>query len=429
LKAYNTLNNYGGIIAGGGSGGSGGYPKLFVNILMFDKDFNFIEAAWEQIDAGEQVGATPKAAHDYMSKEVTIREEGYAYVFVSNENPTMVDFYVDDIEITHTPSNVIQYNEYYPFGLQTSTSWTRESTKDNQYLYNAGSELNKANGWYEMYYRGYDPAIGRMLQVDPYAPMYASSTTYNYALNNPVLINDPSGGQAYGGMNESWRHPSWGSERTGSGSGNNWTEGIGGEGWSLDDASSAGGYFGWVEYKHTYTDRDGEVTTWYTYDREWIQDPDCEQCKSKIELLYLDDYTERWMQTVTFPSAPGQYNPIKIQHVVILNYDKKGNLINSMSVGRRTTTTRVGGKEIHKIEPDATPTFPELNEIISESVSFHKGESTAEIVLRKYLQFILAPTDENMLGVPINQRKNRLIIGTGKEQGYKGDRPPSNTHR
>jgi hypothetical protein len=46
-----------------------------------------------------------------------------------------------------------------------------------------------------MYYRGYDPAIGRMLQVDPYAPMYASTTTYNYAMNNPVMMNDPSGGQ------------------------------------------------------------------------------------------------------------------------------------------------------------------------------------------------------------------------------------------
>jgi RHS repeat-associated protein len=195
LKAYNTLNNYGGIIAAGGSGGSSEHPKLFVNILLFDKDYNFLDAAWEQIDGGEQVGATPKAAHDLMSKEVTVKEAGYAYVFISNENPTLVEFYVDDVVITHTPTNVIQYNEYYPFGLQTSTSWTREETKDNNYLYNAANELNKTSGWYEMYYRGYDPAIGRMLQVDPYATMYASSTTYNYALNNPVMMNDPSGGQ------------------------------------------------------------------------------------------------------------------------------------------------------------------------------------------------------------------------------------------
>lgn len=33
--------------------------------------------------------------------------------------------------------------------------------------------------------------------MDPYAPMYASHTTYNYAVNNPVMVNDPSGGYAY----------------------------------------------------------------------------------------------------------------------------------------------------------------------------------------------------------------------------------------
>jgi len=196
LKAYNTLNSYGGIIAAGGSGGSSSHPKLFVNILLFDKDYNFLDAAWEQIDGGEQVGATPKTAHDLMSKEVTVKEAGYAYVFISNESPTLVEFYVDDVTITHTPTNVIQYNEYYPFGLSSNTSWTRENTKDNNYLYNSANELNKTSGWYEMFYRGYDPAIGRMLQVDPYAPMYASSTTYNYALNNPVMMNDPNGGQA-----------------------------------------------------------------------------------------------------------------------------------------------------------------------------------------------------------------------------------------
>jgi RHS repeat-associated protein len=76
--------------------------------------------------------------------------------------------YFDDFKVTQTKSNVIQYNEYYPFGLQTSTSWTRDNSK-NDFLYNAGSELNASSGWYETMFRGYDPAIGRFLQVDPLA--------------------------------------------------------------------------------------------------------------------------------------------------------------------------------------------------------------------------------------------------------------------
>ena len=46
-----------------------------------------------------------------------------------------------------------------------------------------------------MFYRGYEPALGRMLQVDPYAVMYVSHTGYNYAVNNPVLFNDEAGGK------------------------------------------------------------------------------------------------------------------------------------------------------------------------------------------------------------------------------------------
>src|SRR5204862_4852748 len=107
------------------------------------------------------------------------------------------------------------YNEYYPFGLQTANSWTRESATPNNYLYNAGNELNQTSGWYEMFYRGYDPTLGRMLQVDPMAHSYAGLTPYNYSFNDPIFWNDPNGADPiymYGKLmnprdgngNESW---------------------------------------------------------------------------------------------------------------------------------------------------------------------------------------------------------------------------------
>ncbi len=85
-----ALNTWGGIVAAGGGNGSGGYPRAFVNLLVFDKDYNFLDIGWDQINGGEQVGASPKAAHDYMMQEYTAREEGYIYVYVSNENSTLV---------------------------------------------------------------------------------------------------------------------------------------------------------------------------------------------------------------------------------------------------------------------------------------------------------------------------------------------------
>ena len=65
------------------------------------------------------IGVVP---HNLMTREYTIKEEGFVYMYVSNENTTLVDVYFDDVTMTHTKGNLIQYNEYYPFGLQTANS-------------------------------------------------------------------------------------------------------------------------------------------------------------------------------------------------------------------------------------------------------------------------------------------------------------------
>lgn len=97
-----------------------------------------------------------------------------------------------NITLTHTQTGVIQYNEYYPFGLQTANSWTRANNR-NDYLYNAASELNQSSGWYETFFRGYDPALGRFHAVDPLAEVASSFAPYQYGYDNPVLFNDPTG--------------------------------------------------------------------------------------------------------------------------------------------------------------------------------------------------------------------------------------------
>jgi RHS repeat-associated protein len=153
-----------------------------------------VEASFDQITtAGLQVGVSPKTPFDSLTSHVTVREPGFAYVYISNENPTQVDVYFDDFKIEHRQGHVIQYNEYYPFGMQNQNSWTRENAKGNDFLYNAGNEKNSLTGLYDMFYRNYDPSIARMVQVDPMADQYSSLTTYGYANNDPVYFNDPSG--------------------------------------------------------------------------------------------------------------------------------------------------------------------------------------------------------------------------------------------
>jgi len=83
--------------------------------------------------------------------------------------------------------------------METSESWTRaENLPANRYLFNGGSEWNSKAGIYETYYRGYDPALGRMTAIDPMALKYSGISPYNFAFNNPVSLNDPSGADPYG---------------------------------------------------------------------------------------------------------------------------------------------------------------------------------------------------------------------------------------
>ena len=82
---------------------------------MFDKNFNFLDAAWDQLDDSysQSTNIAIKDPFDYLMQEITIKEEGFAYVFISNESPMLVDIYFDDVKMTHTKTNIIQYNEYY----------------------------------------------------------------------------------------------------------------------------------------------------------------------------------------------------------------------------------------------------------------------------------------------------------------------------
>ena len=69
-----------------------------------------------------------------------IKEPGFVFVYLSYENAgtTFVNgacpaLCGDDINVTHTPNNIIQYNEYYAFQQTTANSWTRENVTGNNF--------------------------------------------------------------------------------------------------------------------------------------------------------------------------------------------------------------------------------------------------------------------------------------------------------
>jgi len=195
-KLYSGLNSYATAVpAGDHPDDDETAPKAFVTILLFDKDYNIVDAAWKQITTvGLQSSPTVKQPpHDYLFKEVTVREPGFAYVFVSNEHPTYVDVYFDDVTVTHTPSPIVSSSDYFAFGLQHTTG-ERAGVYEQRHLYN-GKELQDelSLSTIDFGWRQYDPTIARWHVVDPLADRRHWMTPFNYVQNNPLSRFDPNG--------------------------------------------------------------------------------------------------------------------------------------------------------------------------------------------------------------------------------------------
>ena len=94
-------------------------------------------------------------------------------------------------------AKVLQENSYYPFGMVMAGSPVATPAVPNKNLYNGGSEwqndYTNQPDVYQTFNRNYDPAIGRFMGVDPEPESAASMTNYQYAGNNPVMMNDPAG--------------------------------------------------------------------------------------------------------------------------------------------------------------------------------------------------------------------------------------------
>jgi len=92
---------------------------------------------------------------------------------------------------------ILEENNYYPFGLKHQGYNTDNKQIGYNYKYN-GKELQDELGlnFYDYAARNYDPALGRWMNIDPKAETSRRFSPFAYALNNPVYFIDPDGMQA-----------------------------------------------------------------------------------------------------------------------------------------------------------------------------------------------------------------------------------------
>ncbi|MEP5341068.1 MAG: RHS repeat-associated core domain-containing protein, partial [Algibacter sp.] len=121
--------------------------------------------------------------------------QGFNYVYQYKDHLGNVRLsYMDsdgDGSITAS-TEILEENNYYPFGLKHKGYNNAPVTNHKYELYN-GVEFEESLGLnlYEMDLRQYDPAIARWISVDPVT--HYSASTYNAFDNNPVFFADPSG--------------------------------------------------------------------------------------------------------------------------------------------------------------------------------------------------------------------------------------------
>ncbi|WP_185114004.1 DUF6443 domain-containing protein, partial [Fulvivirga imtechensis] len=161
-------------------------PAGYLNYILFDRNMKMYQHGHAQISESGTL-------ETLSLTDIEATKEGWIYVYLSNESNSLNEVYFDDMVVAIQESLVVQNTDYYPFGLQHNTSWTRPTDLKNNFLYNAGSELNEQTKNYETFFRQYDPALGRMTGIDPMAVKYSGVSPYNYAFNDPVGLNDPSG--------------------------------------------------------------------------------------------------------------------------------------------------------------------------------------------------------------------------------------------
>ncbi|MBL7914759.1 MAG: hypothetical protein JNL49_06900 [Bacteroidia bacterium] len=162
----------------------------FLGYLTIDKDFNLIETS-----SGIIPVTTANSIENMAIEDILIPEDGFIYIFVQNESP--LDVYFDNLHITHKKSNVLEINEYYPYGLKNLSMSQASLSFDpvNSLSYQSKEQQDFLGlNTFDFGLRQYDATIGRWNVQDPYMQFF---NAYIGMGNNPVSQIDPNGGISF----------------------------------------------------------------------------------------------------------------------------------------------------------------------------------------------------------------------------------------
>jgi len=187
------------------NGGASTVPKAYINYILLDENFRYKGGGFSRVDENPNV-VKDHYLVDASVQNIQVTQNGYIYVYVSNESP--VEVFFDNLQVIHTRGPVLEETHYYPFGLSMagiSSKALKPNYAENKSKFNGGNELQSkefSDGsgleMYDAMFRRYDPQIGRWHQIDPLIELGEDVSPYAFADNNPLSFNDPLGLSAQG---------------------------------------------------------------------------------------------------------------------------------------------------------------------------------------------------------------------------------------
>ncbi|WP_159102972.1 DUF6443 domain-containing protein, partial [Flavobacterium sp. B17] len=134
------------------------------------------------IPNGLQFVPTSEGYYDFIKSK-------YIYSYTDHLGNVRLSYFRNT---TTGSAEVLEENNYYPFGLRHDINILSASNSSYKYQYN-GKELQTETGWNDYGARMYMSDIGRWGVIDPLAEQMRRYSPYNYAFNNPVMFIDPDG--------------------------------------------------------------------------------------------------------------------------------------------------------------------------------------------------------------------------------------------
>ncbi len=126
---------------------------------------------------------------------------GFKYAFQYKDHLGNVRLSYSDLDLNgaiDSSTEILDENNYYPFGLQqkgyNNAISSNSNSVANNFGYN-GKENNPELGieWMDFGARNYDASLGRWMNIDPLAELMTRHSPYNFAFDNPIFFIDPDG--------------------------------------------------------------------------------------------------------------------------------------------------------------------------------------------------------------------------------------------